>query len=804
VNGNDIHLRRRNSKKARDGLVNSLIAAVLALLCVPAAARGQTSAVSVSVYDQTGIPLAGVRLTIRGVAERGAQTGTDGAFVFQDLPAGSYEITAESDGFERARRAVGVPAAEQISVSLTLHVAIVQETIVTAAKVGGTDTHAIPMAVTAVSDAELGRLGTQTIGEGAALAPSVTLSQNTGFGQLTIRGIGANVLYAGSDPSSAMYLDGVYLARPAMAFVQFLDLDRIEVLRGPQGTLYGRNAVGGAVNLLSKPPTNDLQASAELTAGNLGALRADAKVSGPLKRDRMMGAIAFARAVGDGYVHDLEHPDDQLGGDDVTAVRGQLHVVFDRRTNLLLSSDVDFQGGVPLTFNKALAVKPGFQVDNPPDLHDVRASALAWNRTLQSGISARLTTLLTPSTTLVGLTAFRTLDYEFFVDADITELNLVTTHNHEQQQQLSQEITISHQQLGLAWLAGLFFFAEDDQQTFWVDQPAAQVQVRLDPHVDATSRAVFGQATVGLTSRLSATAGVRYTHERKDIDNAGGRYRLDVPDLAVPGSVYGYADSIVHSAWTPKIGLELKLPQGALTYVSATRGFKSGGFNLSSTAPGRGTAPEFAWSYEGGWKGALMGGRSRLGVSAFVMDYTDLQVQTPIGIGIFDIRNAAAATIRGVEVENTTRIWRGIQAGGHVTWLDATYDQHIAVANDGTTGDVAGNRLNNAPEWAARFWVEWSGDLGRAARLSIVADATAQSTVFYTPFNDNIQRQGPYGLLGARAEYGPSHRRWAVSAYARNLTNTDYITATFGTSPAAFGGRPGPPRRFAVEFSVRR
>ena len=785
--------------------MNVVIAAVLALLCAPASARAQpTGELSGSIYDQTGAPLPGVRLTIRGVTDREAQTSAAGDFAFQDLPEGDYEISAELSGFERARRAVRVQAGERVTVSFTLRVAIVEETIVTAAKVGERDVQTIPMAISAVSNAELARLGTQTLGEAAALAPSVTFSQNAGFGQLTIRGIGANVLYAGSDPSSAMYLDGVYLARPAMAFVQFLDLDRIEVLRGPQGTLYGRNAVGGAMNLISKPPTNDFQASADLTAGNFGALRADARISGPLKRDRVMGSVAFARGVRDGYVRDLEHPDHPLGGDDVTAARGQLRVVFDRRTNLLLSSDVDHQGGTPLTFNKVLAVKPGFQVDNPPDLHDVRASALAWNRTLHYGASARLTTALTPSTTLVSLTAFRKLDFEFFVDADITELDLLTTHQHERQHQLSEEITISHQQPRLTWVGGVFLFDEADHQTFWVDQPAARFQIRLDPRVDATSRAVFGQATVGLTSRLSATAGVRYTHEGKDIDNAGGRYSLDAPDLAVPGSVYGYSDSIAHSAWTPKIGLEMKLPNGALAYVSATRGFKSGGFNPSSTAAGRGYAPEWAWSYEGGWKGALMGGRSRFGVSAFVMDYTNLQVQTPIGIGVFDIRNAAAATIRGVEVENTSRIGRGIEAGGHVTWLDATYDQYIAVANSGATGDVAGNRLNNAPEWAGRLWIEWSGDIGRSRRLSIAADATAQSTVFYTPFNDSIQRQGPYGLLGARVEYGPSHRRWAVGAYARNLTNTDYITATFGTSPTAFGGRPGPSRQFAVEFTVRR
>jgi len=758
-----------------------------------------------SIVDQTGAPLAGVRVTIRGVAVRTAETGVAGDFAFPDLREGDYQISADLSGFERQGRAVHVRADEQVTVSFVLRVALLEQTTVTAGKAGGRDVQEIPIAITAVSQAELGRFGTQTLEGAAVLAPSVTLSQNTGWGQLTIRGIGtSNVLFAGSDPSSAMYLDGVYLARPSMVFERFLDLDRIEVLRGPQGTLYGRNAVGGAINLIPRPPTNDFQASAHVTAGNFRELRADARMSGPLKRDSVMGSFAIARGVQDGFVRDLVHPDHPLGGDDDTAARGQLRVVFNRRTNLLLSADVDHQDGVPLTYNKVLVAKPGFQFDNPPDFHDVRSSLLAWNHTLHDGASARLTMTLTPATTLVSLTAFRTLDREFLVDSDSTELDLIRTQIDERQHQLSQEITISHQRPGLTWVGGMFLFGESHQQTISSDQPAGPFQRRLDPRVAATSRAVFGQASLGLTSQLSATAGVRYTHEGKDIDNAGGLYVLEDPNLPISGSVYGYSDSIAHSAWTPKIGLEMKLPNGALAYVSATRGFKSGGFNPSSTAPGRGYAPEWAWSYEGGVKGAIMGGRSRFSTSAFVMDYTNLQVQTPIGIGVFDIRNAAAATIRGVEVENTLRIGRGIEAGGHVTWLDATYDRYIAVAVDGSTGDVSGNRLNNAPEWAGRLWIEWSGDVGQSRRLSIAGEATAQSTVFYTPFNDSIQRQRPYGLLGARVEYGPGHRRWTVGAYTRNLTNTDYVTGTFGTPPTAFAGRPGPSRQFAVEFTVRR
>jgi iron complex outermembrane receptor protein len=762
------------------------------------------AAIDGSVVDQTGATLPGVRVTIRGIAVRTAQTGAAGDFAFLDLLEGDYTISAELSGFERQERAVRVRAGERVTVSFILRVALLEKTIVTAGKAGGRDVQEIPIAITAVSQADLGRFGTQTIEGAPALATSVTLSQNTGWGQLTIRGIGTNALLAGSDPSSAMYLDGVYLARPSMVFQRFLDLERIEVLRGPQGTLYGRNAVGGAINLIPRPPTNDFQGSARFTAGNFGELRADARVSGPLKRDRVMGSFAIARGIQDGFVRDLEHPDHPLGGDDNTAARGQLRVVFDRRTSLLLSADVDHQTGIPLTYNKVLLAKPGYQFDNPPDFHDVRSSLLAWNHTLHAGASAGLTMTLRPATTLVSLTAFRTLDREFLVDSDSTELDLIRTQIDERQHQLSQEITISHQRPGLTWVGGMFLFSESDHQPLRVDQPAAQSERRLDPRVAATSHAVFGQATVGLTSRLSATAGVRYTHEGKDIDNTGGLYGFEAPYAPVSGSIYGYADCIANSAWTPKVGLEATLSNGALVYVSATRGFKSGGFNPSSTAAGHGYDPEWAWSYEGGWKGTLMGGRSRFSASAFVMDYTNLQVQTPIGIGVFDIRNAAAATIRGVEVENTSRVGRGIDAGGHVTWLDATYDRYIAVAVDGSTGDVSGNRLNNAPVWAGRLWIEWSGDVGQSRRLSIAGDATAQSTVYYTPFNDNIQRQASYGLLGARAEYGPSHRRWDVAAYARNLTNTDYVTATFGTPPTAFAGRPGLSRQFAVEFTVRR
>jgi iron complex outermembrane receptor protein len=169
---------------------------------------------------------------------------------------------------------------------------------------------------------------------------------------------------------------------------------------------------------------------------------------------------------------------------------------------------------------------------------------------------------------------------------------------------------------------------------------------------------------------------------------------------------------------------------------------------------------------------------------------------------VIDISNAASATIRGVELEGARPVASAWRLGGHLAWLDATYDRYVAVGVNGITGNVAGRRLNNAPEWSGRLWLEWFRELGRSVTMSCRADSRWQSTVFFTPFNDEIQRQRPYGLLDISADIGPSDRRWTIGVYARNLTGTDYITGTFSSPPPAIGGRPGDLRHVGIQFSV--
>ena len=764
-----------------------------------------SGAVIGTVGGPTGVPLAGVSITVTGAADRVATTGPDGRFEFQGLPEGEYDLDAVLKGFAPARRTVRITPGRREVISLTLLVSRRDEVVVTATKAGEADVQTTPMAITVLPGVDLARMEARTVAQIAGLAPSVTFSQTADWAQLTIRGIGTDTVFAGSDPSSAVYVDGVYLARPAMVLADFLDLERVEVLRGPQGTLYGRNVIGGA-----------LQPDLETPCRRARGLRTRSRRERPQPssrrpgertdqaRGKLTGSAAVLRGVRDGFVRDLDHPDHPLGGDDVTALRGQLRLVLNGRSDLLVSTDMTHQEGTPLIWAKVLQAKPGIQIDNPADLHEVRTSTLAEGRNLQYGASARLSLGLTPRARITSLTAFRSVSYEFLADTDITELELTASHFHERQHQVSEEITVSHTDSRWTWLAGTFLFHEIDRQPSAVRLGGPRLAVQLDPNVEANSIAAFGQATLRFSERLAATAGVRYSHEQKAIDNSGRIQPIDGPPDLLPGTAYAYSDEIKGGAWTPKLGLEMRAGENALAYVSATRGYKAGGFNLTSTETGRGYAPEWAWTYEGGLKTPAAGGRARLNLSVFHTNYTDLQVSAGIRPGVIDISNAADATIRGAELEVTSELTRSVQAGGHLAWLGTRYERYVAVGVGGVTADVAGNHLNNAPEWSGRAWLPGRAASGRRARCRCAPMRHRQSTVYFSPFNGPIERQAPYGLLHVSAEFGPPGGRWSLSMYARNLTDTDFITGSFSTAVTAYGGRPGESRQFGAQFTIRR
>ena len=634
----------------------------------------------------------------------------------------------------------------------------------------------------------------------AGFVPSLTVSHFAGLAQVNIRGIGTNVLLPASDPSSTIHLDGVYLARPAMLFMDFLNVERVEVLRGPQGTLYGRNSVGGTINVVSRQPTNTLEASARLTAGNYDKLRAEAAVSGPLIKDKVMANVAFIRDTRDGFVEDLDHRDHPLGSLDNWAGRGQVRVVFAPRSELLLSADYGRFDGVPLTEAKPIVPKPGFTFDNPDSLWEVRTSDLASGRNTQKGASAKLTVQLNSTTTLNSLTAYRTSNQRLFEDNDGTELQLQAADIPDVQHQISEELTFVQRLPQLTWIGGAFLFDEDvDAQVRIIVYPA--IELRPFSTHGANARALFGQATYNVSRRVSLTGGARYTTERKDVQTTGGAYLLGTDIVADPRSLVAFDARATFHAWTPKGSVQMQVSDDTFVYFSAARGFKSGGFNPGK--PGEAVNPEYAWTYESGVKRTIAGGRARVNTAVFYTDYQDLQVQSFLQPGVPNISNAASATIKGVEVEAAASAWHGVQLAGSLSWLDAVYDRYLAVGLGGLTGDAAGHRLNNAPEWSGSGSAAYEFATGRAGFTSVRCDVSAQSRVFFTPFNTAIETQAPYALVHVRAAFAPHHRRWELAVFVRNLANQGYLTSTANLPLPAFTGQPGEPRTWGTQFTLR-
>jgi iron complex outermembrane recepter protein len=676
---------------------------------------------------------------------------------------------------------------------------------VTTTKTGAADVQSTPVAITVLPAGTLDQMGVRSVRDLAGVVPTVTISQQNGLAQVTIRGIGTNSTVVGADPSSTVYVDGVYLGRPAMVFADFLNIERIEVLRGPQGTLYGRNAVGGTINVVTRQPTNSLESSARVTVGNYDGIRAEGALSGPLIRNKVMGNVAFLRASREGFVRNLEHPDNSLGSEDSWAGRGQLRVVFGPRSELLLSGDYGRFDGVPLNNAKPIAAKPGFPFDNPASLWTVHASEPAFGRNIQQGASAKFVVPLNRTTTLTTLTAYRKSDDRFVVDGDSTELVVGATDVPDLQHQVSEEVTVAQSTPRLTWVGGAFFFQDHNEGRVEITNYTGMTQIRPFAMIDTRAGALFGQATYRLSTRVSLTGGVRHSDEHKELDSTGGVYRLGTDVLAVPASFYAFAEAATFHAWTPKGSIQVQAARDTLAYFSATRGFKSGGFNPGEAVPAKAPFdPEFAWSYEAGVKRTMAEGRVRANTAVFYTTYKDLQVLSFLRPGVPEISNAGAATIRGVETEVAAAVGHDTHLVGHVSWLDALYDHYLARVPGGGTRDAAGNRLNNAPEWSGSGSAVYERAAGGRGTIRLRGDVTWQSRVFFEPFNDDIETQRRYGLLHLRAGFEPRSRRWELAVFVRNVGNQEYITSAGNVPPTAYVGRPGDPRQWGTQFTLRR
>ncbi|MDB5368431.1 MAG: TonB-dependent receptor, partial [Rhodospirillales bacterium] len=323
------------------------------------------------------------------------------------------------------------------------------------------------------------------------------------------------------------------------------------------------------------------------------------------------------------------------------------------------------------------------------------------------------------------------------------------------------------------------------------------------PHTSTNVAAGFAQGNYHLTDQLSATVGIRYAREEKEFKQDFGSYSATTGLISTAGPIRYTGNSVYYST-TPKFGLEYVPMDNVLVFGSVTRGFKSGGYNMTATlASVAAFAPEDLWSYEVGVKTDWLNKRLRVNLTGFYYDYSNMQVQAFIRPGVADITNAASATVKGLELELTAQPVQGLQLTANLAWLDGTYDSYPrAPGPGGTIVDASGNRINAAPKYSTNFaaeydWIQPSGDM-----FFVRAEYFWQDRQFFVASNDPNQSQGAYGVLNASIGYEAPDARWRVALYGKNLTDRQYITIT-GTVSPVISGRPGDPRTFGVRGTYK-
>jgi len=660
------------------------------------------------------------------------------------------------------------------------------------------DAQRLPVSVTAVPETLIQSAGVTSIAEAALFSP------NTHFADLSarkvsnpfIRGVGASP----ANPGVTTYIDGVPQLNANSASVELLDVEQIEFARGPQSALFGRNALGGVINIASaRPSLSDWTGSLSVPLGSAGAREVRGSVSGPLT-GRLAVGMSVGRSERDGFtVNDLTGH--ALDSRSATFGKAQaLWIPADSwEARAVFGVERDRDGDYALGDLAGLRANP-YHVSRDFEGQTHRDIASTTIRVRHEG--RRLTFLST-----TGLVRW---DTEDLTDLDYTAMPLITRDNTETGRQFTQEIQLASaanaparlsDRVALRWQSGVFVFTQGyDQDAVnnyapYVLSPFVPVPVsHLSPQasLDDQGLGVYGQGTLAFADALEVSVGARVDHESKD---ALIRTSFS-PELSPPVVV---DENEEFTNVSPQLAVTYHLNRGSMLYLSAGRGFKAGGFNPASPAGSESYGEEHTWNLEGGLKASLAGGRASATAAAFYLDWSDMQLNVPNQSvpGQFYIANVAGARSSGVEVEIMTRPHPSIDLSGAVGFVNA----HFTGGSVSNGVDVSDNELPNTPGYTAALGVQWSRPLGAAGRVFARGDLSFYGSYRY----DDANREGQeaYSLASFRA--GVRGRFVHAEAWVKNAFDTRYIPVAFAygsLAPSGFIGELGRPRTYGVSAGV--
>lgn len=646
----------------------------------------------------------------------------------------------------------------------------------------------VPAAVTAVSAQALQNAQAATLGDLQSFAPNLTLHEGDASNAVVyIRGVGQIDSLAFADPGVGIYVDDVYLGRAQGAFLDVYDVDRIEVLRGPQGALYGRNTIGGAVKFVSTPLTNDFGGRAEVAGGDYGQIQAKASVNVPIVEDRLLAKAAFDVTRRDGYATNAHTGQDE-GDKRLTA--GRLALEWRASEDLTFRLNLDGSRDDPKTSRTPARATPVFgypATRNDPFRVDANFDGL--NETKTGGVSLVADWRISDTLSAKSISAYRRMSYKADLDLDATPASIFGVYDRENQNQLSQELQLTYAAERLHAVGGLFFFHETDRTFSGLLGPDIALVTGSVNDQKTNSYAAYGQGTYDLTERVSLTAGLRYTREYKHFARTQKFFDPSTPFPIVysgPGLlVTDFATKADWSSLSPKVGVDVHVTPDVLAYATASRGFKSGGFDgrandAAGAAPYR---PETLWAYEAGLKSSLMDHRLVANLALFWNDYKDLQLSSFVADqnGSFAalFTNAGKATMRGVELELSARPTPDLTLNANVGYLDAHYDEYIGPGGV----DISNQRhLVNAPKWDGRIGGTYRFDVGPRGAVIVGADLAYRSKTYPTVSSSEVLAQDGYGLVSAFVRYEHDEGRWWAQLGGKNLTDRRYIEHGFDLS----------------------
>lgn len=702
-----------------------------------------------------------------------------------------------------------------------------EEVVVTAQK-RAENIQSVPIAVTAVTGETI---STQAINNVQGLANSIPNVQINSFANspdsavFTIRGIGVNDAdpYVGTTVS--VVVDGVVVGINTAALLSLFDIDRVEVLRGPQGTLFGANTTGGVINVVTKQPTGEFGGEAQVLAGNHGRIDVNAALNFPIA-DNLAGKFTVLHMEHDGYFRNTLDGGD-LGGLDITSLRGYLKYDRDSYDATLIGEYVRSRNGSQTGINfsdmsQALAIDG---VTNTGSLRHVRGHSP--DQPDQNNRDTYGITLTQNFDTsfgdVVSITSYREYDSDLYSDDDATELVLLQTRRQTKHEQYSQELRATfdlneHTQL----LVGAFGFAQEyfldqdgklDGFVVGLGQPQTQEQKNW-------SASLFSQLYRNLTDRLRLQAGLRYTHEKTKATSTtantfsltGGYSSFD-DTFILPGTFIAASGEESWGELGYKLGLDYRATDTTMFYGYYARGFKSGGFTGRIALPQDigPFDPEFLDTYEVGVKSDLLENRLRANLAIFYNLYEDMQVTQNItytdGRNSASIVNAGKAKSKGVELELTALPVTGLTLSAGVAYLDAKYSEYDTQILDPALNRLvpisyAGNRLMNSPEWSATASLDYTVSFGAGeANIFIQNNYTSSK---YTGFAALPQELiGSINLVNAAVSWRPSSESWSIGLYGRNILDREYYGQKLYL-PGVIGlGSLGAPREYGVDFSYR-